>query len=89
MGSICSLNLAKSVRASFLGIADSSSSTSVWQKVQRKVPTEKTKVSGQAREIIKTSKQFLALSFSNMLLLKLSNTEKLKEFYSEHQRSHQ
>lgn len=38
MGSICSLNLATSVLASFLGIADSSSSTSVSQNVQRKVP---------------------------------------------------
>lgn len=41
MGSICSLNLATSVLASFLGIADSSSSTSVSQKVQRKVPEMK------------------------------------------------
>lgn len=41
MGSICSLNLATSVLASFFGIADSSSSTSVSQKVHRKVPKTK------------------------------------------------
>lgn len=41
MGSICSLNLATSVLASFFGITDSSSSTSVSQNVQRKVPKTK------------------------------------------------
>jgi hypothetical protein len=38
MGSICSLKRATRVLASFLGTADSSSSTSVWQNVQRIVP---------------------------------------------------
>lgn len=77
MGSICSLNLATSVLASFLGIADSSSSTSVSQNVQRKVP-ETREVAQRCKESSRPSSS-CSLPNSSASLFPMPDA---KEFFS-------